>query len=109
MPFIMGIIAFFAGLIKSSIAILGAVWGAKIAVRLVVIGIFITLFLAVLVGLSALVSGLSYVAPTMLSTVWSWVVPSNFVPCATAIISTQVTIWVWKWKGWAIIFTACGY
>lgn len=108
MAWLLRLLGFFTGLGTLAVKIVAITFTAKVAIRFAVVGIIIGLFLLALTGISGLISGLSYVVPSQIEQMWSFVIPANFVPCVSAVISVQVFIWVWEWKKYAIELTAFG-
>ena len=49
-------------------------------------------------ALDSLFSSLAVSMPASIVIGASWVVPSNFVPCASAIISAYILRWVYDWQ-----------
>ncbi|NVJ58002.1 MAG: DUF5455 family protein [Vibrionaceae bacterium] len=53
-------------------------------------------------AIKSLITGLSYVVPPYLSLGFSFFVPSNAIPCLSAIFAARVIRWVWVWQFYAI-------
>ncbi|MGY3569731.1 DUF5455 family protein [Vibrio paucivorans] len=73
-----------------------------LAWNLTVLTMVIGLTLTVAFSINVLIAGLSYVVPPYVSSGFSMFVPSNAVPCLSAIFSARVIRWVWEWQFWAI-------
>ena len=80
----------------------------KVLVRVAIFTVLAGLFVAVLASIQALCTSIVPVIPAPVLVAYRWIIPSNFVPCVTAIISTQVIIWAWHWKKYAIEFASEG-
>ncbi len=53
-------------------------------------------------GLYGIMQGLSYLSPDYLGVGFSYFVPSNAIPCVSAIFSARVVRWAWMWQFYAI-------
>ena len=85
---------FFSSIFSGVVALLGA----KVAIRIAVSVVFFAAFSAVLLSVKGIFLGLSYTMPAFWPTVMSWVIPSNFNACLSAILATKATVWFWEWK-----------
>ena len=74
----------------------------SVAINLTVLTMVVGLALTTALALNAIFSGLSYVVPPSLAQGFSYFVPSNAVPCLSAIFSARVIRWVWQWQFYAI-------
>lgn len=80
----------------------------KVVVRIAIFAVLVALFLAVLATIQTLCNSITPIIPAPVVTAYQWIIPSNFLPCVTAIISTQTAIWAWHWKKYAIEFASEG-
>jgi|GEM_PF-1294956 len=62
----------------------------KIAFRIAAISAITTLIVGAYAAINAVLAGLSYAMPDAIDIAASWVVPSNFDECVTAIVSAYV-------------------
>lgn len=74
----------------------------SLAINLTVITMIIGVATGIALSLLAILQGLSYVAPPYLSQAFSYFVPSNAVPCVSAIFSARLIRWVWSWQFYVI-------
>lgn len=73
-----------------------------LAINITIVVMVIGLAAAMALSLMALIKGLSYIAPSYLSVGFSYFVPSNAIPCVSAIFSARIIRWVWMWQFYAI-------
>lgn len=97
------IAAFFANLAANVLAWLATRVTRATAINLTVLVMVIGLAAAVAASLYALLGALSYVTPEYVSQGFSFFLPSNAIPCTSAIISAKFIRWVWEWQFYSII------
>lgn len=73
-----------------------------VAINLTVITMVVGLTLASMTAVYIIGSGLSRVTPPYLSQAWGMFVPSNALPCISAIFSARVIRWLWSWQFYVI-------
>lgn len=73
-----------------------------LAINLTVLTMVIALAAVTASLITLIITGLSYVSPPWLSQGFSYFVPSNAIPCLSAIFSARVIRWVWAWQFYAI-------
>lgn len=96
------IAAFFAGLAANILSFFSVRFAKGIAINLTVVTLIVGLAATVAAAIYAIGSGISAVAPPFANQAWSYVVPSNAVPCLSAIFSARVIRWVWMWQFYVI-------
>lgn len=96
------IAAFIAGLAANILAWFSVRMARGLAINLTVITVIIGLATAIAASIYALGAGLSFIAPPYLTVAWGMVVPSNAIPCMSAILSARVIRWVWSWQFYVI-------
>ncbi|EGU31007.1 hypothetical protein VII00023_20722 [Vibrio ichthyoenteri ATCC 700023] len=96
-------IALFLGQLASTVLAWFAVRLSRgLAINLTVLTMIIALAASIALGITLIIEGLSYVSPPGLSQGFSYFVPSNAVPCLSAIFSARIIRWVWQWQFYAI-------
>lgn len=85
--FFAGFFAFFASIVTR-----------QIAVRLLVLGVMATFTTAFLGSMATLSNTITAVSPPFLSMALSWVIPTNFSLCVSAICSVHITRWLYDWS-----------
>ena len=73
-----------------------------LALNLVVVTMVIGLAVAIATSMMVVISGLSYLTPSYINQAFSYFVPSNAIPCVSAIFSARVIRWVWQWQFYVI-------
>ncbi|KOO14399.1 hypothetical protein AKJ18_13935 [Vibrio xuii] len=73
-----------------------------LALNLTVLTMVVGLALAVTISINTIFLGLSYVVPPWISDGFDFFIPSNAVPCLSAIFSARLIRWVWEWQFYAI-------
>jgi len=108
LPVVGGIMAFLVSAFQVLMMYRLVVILYRVTVRLAIFAIIVTVFLAVLTSIYSLMDGLSTASPTYIGWAYSWLVPSNFVPCVSAIATVQLAAWAWHWKVYAIDYASKG-
>jgi len=73
-----------------------------LAINLTIVTMVIGLAAVMALSLLTIIKGLSYIAPPNLAAGFAYFVPSNAVPCLSAIFSARIIRWVWMWQFYAI-------
>ncbi|MGY5584766.1 DUF5455 family protein [Vibrio cincinnatiensis] len=94
--------AFLAGLAANILSFFTQRMARSIAINLTVITLIVGITLTAATAIYAIGAGLSYVAPPYVLQAWGMVVPSNAVPCISAIFAARVVRWVWSWQFYVI-------
>lgn len=96
-------IAIFLGQIASNILGWFAVRMTRsLAINLTVITLIIGIAAGIALSIYTIAGGLSYIVPDSLSQGFSYFVPSNAIPCISAILSARLIRWLWAWQFYAI-------
>ncbi|MBY8232004.1 DUF5455 family protein [Vibrio fluvialis] len=74
----------------------------SVAINLTVISMVVGLTLAAIAAVYAIGSGLFYVVPPFIPQAWGMFVPTNAVPCVSAIFSARLVRWLWSWQFYVI-------
>jgi len=96
------IAAFLAGLAANILTFFSARLTKSIAINLTVVTMVVGLAAHVAAAIYLIGTGIAAVAPPFASMAWGYVVPSNAVPCLSAIFSARVVRWVWAWQFYVI-------
>lgn len=72
--------------------------GKKLALRAGLAVMFGGISTAFLLGIKALILGMSLVIPPELMISWGWFMPDNFSTCVSLILSAEVIAWVYRQK-----------
>ena len=94
-PWLAGVIG---GIFSALVTFLTSIVTKRIAIITVGLGVLTALTTAFGLALHGLTSGLSSALPYQFSVAVSWVIPNNFVACASACISARVLRWVYEWN-----------
>ncbi|WP_068717610.1 DUF5455 family protein [Vibrio tritonius] len=90
--------AFFAGLVSNILAWFAKFFARNTAMNLTVITMLITLTTATTGAIYAVAAGLSQVLPSYVSDALGLLIPSNAIPCISAVLSARLLRWVWSWQ-----------
>ena len=86
------------GLFAKVVAVFATRFSASAAIQLGDITAIVGLTLALLLVLKGIVLGISATLPPFYSQAMSLVIPTNLLPCMTAVISARIVRWVWVWQ-----------
>ena len=90
--------AFFGGLFAQMAGFFATRFTVGTAVQLAAISSIVGLTVVLLSVFHSIVYGLSVITPPYFNNAMSLIVPSNLLPCVTAIMSAKVVRWVWEWQ-----------
>ncbi len=100
------LVAFISSLAGNLVAWFTRYMSRGAAFNLVVVTLLVGLAVTTASSIYALATGLSYALPSELVRALSMVIPSNAVPCVSAIFSAKLIRWVWEWQVVALSFKA---
>ena len=78
----------------------------QLTLNLVILTMLVALTAALTLSIYTIAAGLSYVTPPYWSQAAGMFIPSNAIPCVSAISSARLIRWVWEWKFYAIVRSA---
>ena len=90
--------AWISGIIYVFVGFLVARVGWRLGVELAVIALVTGLTVTVIGTIKAAIFAISFTLPPEFVHGYNLLVPSNFVPCLSAIFSAKVVRWAWEWS-----------
>ncbi|MBL4830177.1 MAG: DUF5455 family protein [Aliivibrio sp.] len=98
--------AFFTTLAANLVAWFTRFMSRGAAFNLVVVSLIVGLALTATAAINTMAFGLSFVLPDELVRGISMIMPTNAVPCVSAVFSAKLVRWVWEWQLVALAFKA---
>ena len=89
--------AFLSGIFGSVVAWLGQWFTKKVAMAMAASATFIALTLAMWAALKAIVAGLSFAVPGVVSTYFAMAIPENFSACVSALLAARMARTIYDW------------
>ena len=100
--------ALLGGIFAQVVAVFATRFTVSTAVQLGAIASITGLTLFLLAALKTIMFGLTVALPPFYFQAMSLIIPSNLLPCVTAIFSARVVRWVWTWQVYFIQAVASG-
>lgn len=94
--------AFLAGLVSNVLAWFAQYFARNTAINLTIISTLIVLTAGTTGAIYAVASGLSQIVPPYVADAWGLFIPSNAIPCISAVFSARLLRWIWSWQFFVI-------
>lgn len=92
------LVGFLASIFGSMVGWFAQWFSKKTAIQLGIVAAVVSLTIALFGAIQLIVAGISIVIPDFVQQGIDMVIPSNFLPCVSAVVSAKVVRWVWIWK-----------
>jgi hypothetical protein len=90
--------AFLGGIFAQVVGLFATKFTISTAIQVGAIASIVGLTLILLVAFKTLMFGLTAAFPPFYSQAMSLIIPTNLLPCLTAIMSAKIVRWVWIWQ-----------